>query len=567
MTVIKKKMKNKFNPPQYYWKIAKEYIIKKDIELQKEGKYYIDKQLAYKYIKFGSILKHTAGSYAGVNFQFQKWQIESIIDIFGIKHANGEFKGFRKYQKALFFMPKKNGKSEFGALLHLLVFFVDDEKAKKQYCIGKSLDQAKLVHGAAVTMLKQESELLEETHITKKPPRITKMNGAFEDEIEALASDADNQEGKNVSFFTTDEGHTHPNKEVYQIMTDGTAGRDQPLEIHISTAGYNMQGYFYRDIYQYARKVHQGIIKDETFYTVLFELTEDEINDNDEYWKDEKLWIKANPNLGASPTYSYMRNKVILAEQSEESLIAFKTKHLNVWCDKADIWIKHSIWTSNQKPINEEKLRGRLCYGGLDLAKSIDIAALVLIFPNDDGSFEIVTRFWIPSERMRERVRRDKVPYLDWLRDDLIIATDGNIIDDRRIRKEINELREKFDIKSIAYDPWNSTALVTRLLEDEADMIEFNQGASKMNPPIRQIEILAMQGKLNHGNNAVLNWMCSNIVLIKNTYDSVRFDKEKSTEKIDGMVSLAMAMGIFLINKKEEEKTFIYNERGMISLN
>jgi len=551
-----------FNPPGHYWKIAKEYIITKDKELEKT-KYHIDKDHAYKCIKFGSLLKHTAGSFAGINFQFQEWQLKAIIDIFGIKHKKGKFKGLRRYQRALFFMPKKNGKSEFGALLHLIVFFIDNEKAKKQYCVGKSLEQAKLVHSASVTMIKQEEDLNDLVHITKKPPKIVKMDGAFEDELEALASDADNLEGKNVSFFTTDEGHTHPNKDVYQIMTDGMAGRDEPLEINISTAGYNMQGYFYRDIYLYAKKVKAGIIKDNTFYAVLFELDEDDMKDDD-FWKDKELWKKANPNIGASPTYSYMDNKIKLADQSEESLIAFKTKHLNIWCDKADTWIKHKVWISNQKPINEEKLKGRICYGGLDLASTTDIAALVLLFPNDNGSYEIITRFWIPKDNMRERVQRDKVPYFDWHKKRLITTTEGNVIDYEYIEKDVLELAEKFNIKMLAYDRWNSSDIIRRLTDEEfTELIPFGQGFVSMSPPTKQIEVLSLQERLNHGDNEVLNWMCSNVVLKKDPSDNWKIDKDKSIEKVDGMVSLAMALGIAMDDTKEKEKTNVYEGRGM----
>lgn len=558
----------KTNSPQHYWKIAKEYIIKKDAELQKEGKFYIDKNLAMKAIKFGSIVKHTAGSYAGITFQFQDWQIYSIIDIFGTKHKGGEFKGLRRYQRALFFMPKKNGKSEFAALLHIIVFFIDKELAKKQYCVGKTLDQAKLVHSAAVTMIKQEEELNEMVHITKKPPKIIKMNGAFEDEIEALASDADNLEGKNVSFFTTDEGHTHPNKEVYQIMTDGLAGRDEPLEINISTAGYNMQGYFYRDIYLYAKKVIQGIIKDDTFYAVMFELDESDYKDEngneiEGFWKNEELWKKANPNLGKSPTYSYMRNKVILAEQSEQALIAFKTKHLNLWMDKEDIWIKHAVWTKNKTPINEEALRGKTCYGALDLSSSIDITAIGYLFPKDGGGYDFVLRLFIPKDNMRERIRRDKVPYFDWVKAGILQVTEGNVVDYAFIQKQIEKDCEKFNVKMMAYDRWNSSDLITRLTNDETvELLPFGQGFASMSAPTKQIEVLVLQGRLNHGNNEALNWMCSNVVLKRDPSDNIKMDKEKSPEKIDGMIALAMALGICMIDTKEEEIN-VYEKRGM----
>ncbi|MGL5725004.1 terminase large subunit [Cetobacterium sp.] len=555
--------------PQEYWQIAKDYIIKKDIELQKDGKYYLDKQLAYNCIKFASLIKHTSAGFGGINFQFQQWQIESIIDLFGTKHNIGDFKGLRRYQRALFFMPKKNGKTEFGALLHLIMFFCFEEKSKEQYCIGKTLDQSKLVHKAFTTMIKQEDELYEQVHITKQPPRVTKEDGAFTDVFEALASDADNQEGKNVSFFTNDEPHTHPNKEVYQIVTDGMAGRNEPLEVNISTAGYNMQGYFYLDIYLYARKVNQGLINDETFYCKMFELDEEDMKD-EYFWKNEELWKKANPNLGISPTYSYMRNKIILAEQSEQSLIAFKTKHLNVWCDKVDVWIKNSVWNNNQQKIGFNKLKQlktRKCYGGLDLSSCTDITALVLIFDDNNGGFDVIPYFWIPKDNMIERVRRDKVPYFDWVKKGLIKTTDGNVVDYAFIEKHIKRVCNFFNVKMIAYDRWNSSDLVRRLTEDEVtEMIQFGQGYASMSAPTKQIEVLSLQGKLNHDKNEVLNWMCSNVVLRRDPSDNIKIDKDKSIEKVDGMVALCMALGIAIKDIEEKEEENIYDSRGLIEL-
>lgn len=558
-------MKPKFNKPPHYWKMAKAYIIKKDAELEEDGKYYIDKQLGYNYIKFASLIKHTAGELAGLNFQFMEWQIEVIVDIFATKHKCGEFKDLRRYQTVLFFMAKKGGKSQLGALLTILYFFLDKEKAKECYSMASDLDQAKILHKAFTTMIKQEPELEEMVKTTIQPPRVSKYNEAFIDEYMAVSSTADSKDGLNVSMALVDEPHSYPNKELYQIITDGMAGRNQPLQIIMSTAGYNLQGFFYRNIYTYAKKIQEGIIKDDSFYHVLFEPDKEDLEDEN-FWKKEEVWKKSNPNYPISPTASYMKNKVKQAEQSEESLISFKTKHLNVWCDKADIWIKHKVWTANQTPINEELLKGKVCYAGLDLASTTDIAALILLFPKENGAFDVVCRFFIPKDQMRERVRRDKVPYLDWLRDDLIIATDGNIIDYGIIEDEIKNLAEKFDIKMLAYDRWNSSSLVTNLTNEEVvELIPFGQGFASMSAPTKQIEVLALQEKLNHGNNPVMNWMCSNVVLKRDPSDNIKIDKDKSIEKVDGMVALAMALGICILDTKVEESN-VYEERGLRSL-
>ncbi len=560
---------NEVKPPEHYWKIAKDYIIQKDKELQNDGKYYLDKQLAYNYIKFASLIKHTAGELAGKNFQFMEWQIKAIIDIFATKYKDGEFKGLRRYQTVLFFMAKKGGKSQLGALLTILYFFLDDEKAKECYSMASDLDQAKILHKAFTTMIKQTEELEEMVKTTIQPPRVSKYNGAFIDEYMAVSSTADSKDGLNVSMALVDEPHSYPNKALYQIITDGMAGRQQPLQIIMSTAGYNLQGFFYTQIYQYAKKIQNGTIKDDSFYSILFEPDEKDLED-DNFWKNEEIWKKSNPNYPISPTASYMKNKVLQAEQSEETKVSFLTKHLNVWCDKASVWIPHKVWTQNQSTIDIESLKGRLCYAGLDLATIWDLAAFVLIFPDDSQGFrryDILCRFFVPKDNLLKRVQKDKVPYLDFLRDGLIIATDGNEIDYSYIEKQILQDCNDFNVKMIAYDRYNSNHLIQKLTEAEcSEMIKFSQNMTWFNAPIREIELLAHQGRLNHQNNKVLNWHCSNVVLMKDSNDNMKFDKAKSIEKIDGVVALAMAMGVCLVDLKEKVEENIYEQRGLIDL-
>lgn len=556
------------NSPEHYWEIGKKYIIEQSNYLDKyEPKYYLDKQLVMKYLKFGSLMKLTAGEFGGVNFQFMDFQIKAVIDIFGTKHRDGEFKGLRRYQTVLFFLAKKNGKSTFGALLTLLYFFLDDEKAKECYSMASDLEQAKILHKAFTTMIKQAPELEAMVKTTIQPPRVSKYNGAFIDEYIALSSTADSKDGLNVSLALIDEPHSYPNKDLYQIVTDGMAGRTQPLQIIMSTAGYNLQGFFYKQIYGYAKKIKQGIIKDETFYQVMFEPDEEDLKDPN-FWKKEEVWKKSNPSYPVSPTASYMKAKVLQAEQSEQSLIAFKTKHLNVWCDKIDTWINTQVWNNNQQKIGFNKLKqlkNRKCYAGLDLSSCTDITALVLIFDDGNGGFDVIPYFWIPKDNMLERVRRDKVPYFDWVKKGLIKTTEGNVVDYAFIEKSIKRVCNFFNVRMLAYDRWNSSDLIRRLTDDEVvELIQFGQGYASMSAPTKQIEVLALQGKINHASNEVLNWMCSNVVLKKDPSDNWKMDKDKSVEKIDGMVALAQAIGIAIKDIKEKEEINIYQSRGLL---
>ncbi len=572
-------MKNKFNLPSHYWKLAKEYIIKKDAELKKENKYYIDKKISLSCIVFASLLKHTGSKFADVNFQFQLWQVHAIIDIFGTKYVSGEYEGLRRYQRALFFMPKKNGKTELGAVFHLIMLFIDPKKKKEQYCVATNMEQALILHEAMETMIKSNDYDLEDniTNMTVQPPRITKKEGAYKQTITSLAKpQGDGKDGKKVTFFTSDEGHAQESKALFQLIKNGMASEEEPLEINLSTAGYNKENYFYLDIYLYAKKVQKGTIKDERFYPVMFEIDEDEVKEleenNPDYWKQEEYWKKVNPNYGISPTKSFLEGLVSEAEFSESSKNTFKTKHLNIFMDKLDTWIKSRVWESGQSKIGFTKLKqlkGRKCYAGLDLASTSDISAFVLIFPEDDGSYTVIPKFYIPKDNMLERSRIDKVPYLEWHKEKLIVATKGtftDIIDYDFIYKDIARYSEFFDLTMVAYDRWNSSDLVQKLTkENVTEMIKFGQGFTSMTAPTKQIEVLAKQNRLNHGNNKVLNWMCQNVSLKFDASDNIKIDKENSIEKVDGMVALAMALGVCILDTEVEEVN-VYEERGIRSL-
>jgi phage terminase large subunit-like protein len=280
------------------------------------------------------------------------------------------------------------------------------------------------------------------------------------------------------------------------------------------------------------------------------------IDDGDDPF-NEKIWIKANPNLGKSVGLSDFRDMAREAKDKPSALNNFLTKKLNVWTDSMSRWISTDKWNDSfHHEINEDDFIGRECYGGLDLASTTDITAFVLVFPKENDEYDVLCRFWIPEDNMIERSRKDKVPYKHWVKKGLITATDGNVIDYAFIEHQIKEDCAKFDVKEIAYDRWNSSSLVTNL-ENEgiSQMVQFGQGFGSMSAPTKQIETLVLQKKLNHGNNEVLTWMMSNVAIKRDPADNIKIDKSKSSEKVDGMVALAMAIGVKLITKLETIQT------------
>jgi phage terminase large subunit-like protein len=187
-------------------------------------------------------------------------------------------------------------------------------------------------------------------------------------------------------------------------------------------------------------------------------------------------------------------------------------------------------------------LQGRECYAGLDLASTRDVTALVLVFPDEDGGFDVLPYFWVPELTMRARVTRDRVPYDQWARDGFLKTTPGDVCDYDVIREQIRELAEMFDIREIAYDRWGATQLVTQLQSDGANCAPLGQGFASMSAPTKELEKLIVSGHVRHGGHPVLRWMAGNVAVEQDAAGNLKPSKKKSTEKIDGIVALVMAL-------------------------
>jgi phage terminase large subunit-like protein len=212
-----------------------------------------------------------------------------------------------------------------------------------------------------------------------------------------------------------------------------------------------------------------------------------------------------------------------------------------------------------------EELYGRECYGGLDLSSTSDITAFVLVFPPraEGEKYVFLPYFWLPEDTLDLRCRRDHVPYDVWEREGFINTTEGNVVHYGYIEKFIEELGEKFNIREIAFDRWNATQMVQDLEDMGFTVVPFGQGYKDMSPPSKELYKLLMAGEINHGGNPVLRWMAQNVVMRNDPAGNIKPDKEKSTEKIDGIVAAIMALDRAI---RCESPDSVYDGRGLLIL-
>jgi len=510
-----------------------------------------DEKKALKVKYFVESQKHSKGEYAGKPFILQDWQYRDIIrPLYGTLNPDGT----RQYRTCLIMMAKKNGKTTLASALALYHLFADGEMGGEVYVAATDRDQASLTFDESASMVRKNPSLMKRCKIIDSRKRI--VNYRINSFYRAIPADVASAHGVNSSFAVYDELHAAANRKLFDVLSTSMGTRRQPLLIIITTAGYDRHSILYEQ-YDYAKKILSGVIKDKTFLPVIYETDE---KDN---WEDEKLWYKANPALGTFRSLEEMRSFADKAKEIPALQNIFRRFYLDQWTQQETRWIPIDKWDSCPNEFDIEDLKGKICYGGLDLSATTDLTAFSLIFPEEGN--KTITYFFIPRERMLEKEKKDRVPYSVWEEQGYIDVTEGNAIDYSFIEDKIKKCMEKYQLKEIAYDRWNADYLVQRLMaEGDIEMVPVGMGFTSMNAPTKYLESMILEKKINHNSNPVLKWNFNNIMMKIDAAGNIKPDKGKSTNKIDGIVSLILA--IDRIMRHEDDTKSVYDKRGILTV-
>lgn len=504
-------------------------------------------------VSFIESLCHTKGTWAGKPFDLIDWQERIIRDLFGILKPNG----YRQFNTAYVEIPKKMGKSELAAAIALLLTCGDGEERAEVYGCAADRQQASIVFEVAADMVRMCPALNKRVKILTATKRIVYLptNSVYQ----VLSAEAYSKHGFNIHGVVFDELHTQPNRKLFDVMTKGSGdARMQPLYFLITTAGTDTHSICY-ETHQKAKDILEGRKVDPTFYPVIYGA--DEADD----WTDPKIWKKANPSLGITVDIEKVKAACESAKQNPAEENSFRQLRLNQWVKQAVRWMPMDKWDVCSASVNMEDLKGRVCYGGLDLSSTTDITAFVLVFPplGDDDNYIILPFFWIPEDNMNLRVNRDHVPYDLWEKQNKLKTTEGNVVHYGFIEKFIEELGEIFNIREIAFDRWGAVQMVQNLEGMGFTVVPFGQGFKDMSPPTKELMKLVLEKKITHGGHPVLRWMMDNIFIRTDPAGNIKPDKEKSTEKIDGAVATIMALDR-AIRCGNSTSDSVYDTRGLL---
>ncbi|SFW18142.1 terminase large subunit [Selenomonas ruminantium] len=524
----------------------------KPTEFMAEDSHY-DKGAADFAVAFIESLCHTKGTWAGKPFELIDWQERIIRDLFGILKKNG----YRQFNTAYVEIPKKQGKSELAAAVALLLCCGDGEERAEVYGCAADRQQAGIVFDVAADMVRMCPALNKRVKILASQKRMVfQPTNSF---YQVLSAEAYSKHGFNIHGVVFDELHTQPNRKLFDVMTKGSGdARMQPLYFLITTAGTDTQSICY-ETHQKALDILEGRKIDHTFYPVIYGAREDED------WTSPAVWKKANPSLGITVGIDKVQAACDSAKQNPGEENSFRQLRLNQWVKQSIRWMPMHKWDACAFQVSEDELEGRVCYGGLDLSSTTDITAFVLVFPPMDESdkYAVLPYFWIPEDNVDLRVRRDHVPYDVWQRQGKLETTEGNVVHYGYIEKFIERLGERFNIREIAFDRWGAVQMVQNLEGMGFTVVPFGQGFASMSPPTKELMKLVLEEKIAHGGHPVLRWNMDNIFIRTNPAGNIKADKAKSTEKIDGVIALIMALDR-AIRCGNDSGESVYDSRGVL---
>ena len=502
----------------------------RDLETGSQRGLWFDYNAASGAIKFFAQLQHTKGEWAGNSLQLELWQSFIVGSMFGWKRTNG----LRRFRTVYTECARKQGKSLLAAGIGLKLAFFDGEPGAEVYSASTKREQSKIVWGDAKQIVIKTPSLASRIRTLTANMHMESTNSKFE----PLGADEDSTDGLNIHGAIIDELHAHKTRKLWDVIETATGARRQPLTFVITTAGSDPLSICGQQ-HEYAEKVLDGTVEDDSYFAYIAAI------DEEDAWDNPDVWIKANPNLGVSVKLDDLQNLCNRAKEMPAAVAAFKRLRCGVWTEAESPWLDMAIWdASNVHPINPEDYLGQHCYAGLDLSKTTDITARVLLFdcPQDNEAKDLIAQFWVPSEALPRRVRNDRVPYDVWHDQGWIALADGPTVDYALIEDDVNALSSKYQVVEVAYDPWNATHIAQRLQADGATMVEIRQGFGSLSEPTKNLEKLLLGKKLHHGGNPVLRWMASNVVIQMDAAGNIKPAKDKSREKIDGIIATIMAL-------------------------
>ena len=274
---------------------------------------------------------------------------------------------------------------------------------------------------------------------------------------------------------------------------------------------------------------------------------------------DEALWAACNPSLGVTVKLRTVRQHARTARQSEAQERLFRWLRLNQWIAVKTVgWLPLTLYDKTQWGPSAkaergewlERLRGKRCFGGLDLSSTTDLTALVFLFPPQEGleTWVMLPRAWVPLDGIEARELRDHVPFRDWIRAGFLTGCPGDMIDFPDVESAVLEASEIYQLELLGMDPYLGRTIAARLTEAGVNVTEIPQTMSGMSPAMKELERLIRSHQMLHLHNTAARWCFGNVRCAVDGNENMKPMKNRSTGRIDIAVAWIIAMAAAMLD-------------------
>lgn len=489
------------------------------------------------------------GPKAGHPFLLEPFQAFIVASIFGWVHKET---GLRRFRKAFIYIARGNGKSPLAAALGLL--FLLKDPGGQVYSIATDFKQASICFNHAKQFI-QRNEKLQKL--------ITVYKHALEFPIKAsvfrpLSKSWKSFDGFNPSCAIIDEISAMRDSSIISPIESALFKRPESLELMITTANYiSPQSPGYLE-YEYATKVLDGVIDDDRYFSILFEL------DKTDDWKNEKVYRKANPAQFVDLNELIAQRNFALNRKEKEK--EFRTKNLNQWLiGTQDAWLNYDKWLICERNyskfknfLTDDYLKGCPAAIGADFSDRKDLSVYTVAFYIKElDKIYLKHKIFIPQGELLNKEQRDHEMFSAWVRGGLVIVSEGEVQDRSLIVSNILEDVERYGLKTMAYDPQMSLEIVEKL-QDKIALFPVNQRIEVLSEPTKDFEEFVLAGKIIDA-NPVMKWCVSNARrYMTNKLVKVQKVHKDSPQRIDLVVSSILAVfklrDLIKIKPDEEKK-------------
>jgi phage terminase large subunit-like protein len=459
-------------------------------------------------------------------FVLQPWQTFIVGSLFGWKW---KVSGHRRFRNAYVEIGKGNGKTPLCAGIGLYGLVMDGERAPEIYAAATDRDQAQIMFRDAVRMVDSSPALT--GRITKSGVQTVHNLSFGMGFFRPFSREQGVKSGTRPHMGLIDELHEHPSPEIVNKMRAGAKGNVNALFVEITNSGYDRTSVCFQH-HEHSKRIVQQAVKDERWFAYVCAL-----DDGDDPLEDRSCWPKANPNQGVSIGVEYLEDQVAAAKNIPAETNTVLRLNFCVWTQALTRFFDMPKWLACGAHVPDEELVGAICLGALDLGQSDDLSAFAKIWLLDDGRIVARMRYWLPRSAVEKFKSR---PYAEWERSGLLEITEGDVTDYDVVEDAVLNDCLKWGVRELAYDKRFAGQMALHLEGGGVTCVDTPQGF-QLNEALRQFSDWVVTGLFCHGADPILTWMASNTVVRHGRNKEIRLDKDKSSEKIDGIAALTMA--------------------------